>query len=119
MKLLKIQKYFKIFTDLNFALFILGIITISSSLGSFIEQDEAINFYKENYPIYDDVLTFGTKRRYYEGYLSGPRPRIINHSPEENFEVKGDSEDYFPNIDYLYRYYLLGPSRFRNDDDGN
>ena len=52
MKLLKIQKSFKIFTDLNFALFILGIIAISSSLGSFIEQDEAINFYEENYKGY-------------------------------------------------------------------
>ena len=54
MKLLKIQKSFKIFTDLNFALLILGIIAVSSSLGSFIEQDEGINFYEENYkiPIY-------------------------------------------------------------------
>jgi len=43
-----------VFTDLKFALFLLAIIAIASSLGSFIEQDESINFYEENYrkPIY-------------------------------------------------------------------
>jgi cytochrome c biogenesis protein len=54
MKLLQIQKSFKIFTDLKFALLILAVLAIASSLGSFIEQDEAISFYEENYkiPIY-------------------------------------------------------------------
>ena len=54
MKLLQIQKSFKIFTDLKFALLILTFLAIASSLGSFIEQDEAISFYEENYkiPIY-------------------------------------------------------------------
>jgi len=54
MKLLQIQKSFKIFTDLKFALLILTVLAIASSLGSFIEQDEAISFYEENYkiPIY-------------------------------------------------------------------
>ena len=49
MKLLQLQKSIKIFTDLKFALVILAILAISSSLGSFIEQDEAIKFYEENY----------------------------------------------------------------------
>ena len=56
MKLLKIPKSLQIVTDLKFAIFILILIAISSSLGSFIEQDEPIIFYQENYksdsPIY-------------------------------------------------------------------
>jgi cytochrome c biogenesis protein len=50
MKLLKLQKYFKIFTDLKFALFILSLLAIVSSFGSIIEQDELPSFYQENYP---------------------------------------------------------------------
>ena len=51
MKLLKIQKGLKIFTDLKFALVILFFIAFASSFGSFIEQDETILFYEENYPV--------------------------------------------------------------------
>lgn len=58
MKILKIQRQLKIFTDLKFALFILIIIAISSSIGSFIEQDEALQFYKENYPITKPIYGF-------------------------------------------------------------
>ena len=49
MKLLKVQTPIKIITDLKFAIVILAIIALTSSLGSFIEQDEGINFYEENY----------------------------------------------------------------------
>lgn len=56
MKLLKIQKSLKIFTDLKFAILVLTILAIASSLGSFIEQDEPLAFYQQNYatnaPIY-------------------------------------------------------------------
>jgi cytochrome c biogenesis protein len=54
MKLLNFQKPIKIITDLKFAILILAIIALTSSFGSFIEQDETINFYQENYnkPIY-------------------------------------------------------------------
>ena len=61
MKFLKINPLVKIITylsnilfSLKFAISILGIIAFTSSLGSFIEQDETINFYEENYakPIY-------------------------------------------------------------------
>jgi len=58
MKLLKIQKYFKIFTDLKFSIFVLAIIAISSSLGSFIEQDEPLSFYEENYPLNKPIYGF-------------------------------------------------------------
>ena len=51
MKIRNIQKGIKIFTDLTFAILILILIAIASSFGSFIEQDEPLNFYQENYPI--------------------------------------------------------------------
>jgi cytochrome c biogenesis protein len=60
MKLFKIQKNFKIFTSLKFAIVILIIIAISSSFGSFIEQDEPITFYKEQYPINKPIYGFIT-----------------------------------------------------------
>jgi cytochrome c biogenesis protein len=57
MKLFRIQNFLKIVTDLRFAIFVLAIIAGISSLGSFIEQDESLAFYKENYakPIYGIV----------------------------------------------------------------
>jgi len=50
MKLLKLQKVIKIFTDLKFAISILALIALISSFGSFIEQDEPLFFYQTNYP---------------------------------------------------------------------
>jgi cytochrome c biogenesis protein ResB len=44
MKLLKLQKSLKFFTDLKFAILVLTILAIASSLGSFIEQDESVSF---------------------------------------------------------------------------
>jgi cytochrome c biogenesis protein len=58
MKLLKIQRSLKLFTDLKFALLVLVIIALSSSIGSFIEQDEPIRFYQENYPITKPIYGF-------------------------------------------------------------
>ena len=60
MKLLKIQKSLKIFTDLKFALIILILIAFASSLGSFIEQDEIPSFYEETYPISKPIYGFIT-----------------------------------------------------------
>lgn len=61
MNLLKIKKkYLKIFTDLKFAIAILAIIAIVSSLGSFIEQDENSLFYQENYPLNKPIYGFIT-----------------------------------------------------------
>ena len=51
MKLFSIQKSLKIFTGVKFALVILTLIAIASSLGSFLEQEEGIQFYQENYPL--------------------------------------------------------------------
>jgi len=58
MKLLKPQRLLKIFTDLKFAIFILIIIAIGSSLGSFIEQEESLSFYQENYPSTKPIYGF-------------------------------------------------------------
>jgi cytochrome c biogenesis protein len=54
MKFFKIKNFFKKISELSFGIFLLVLIAITSSFGSFIEQDEPILFYKENYakPIY-------------------------------------------------------------------
>ena len=58
MNLIKIKRSLKIFTDLRFAIAVLLVIAIASSLGSFIEQDENIEFYKENYPLTKPIYGF-------------------------------------------------------------
>ncbi len=58
MDLFSIKKKFKFFTDLKFAIAILILIAIASSLGSFIEQDEEKLFYIENYPIAKKIYGF-------------------------------------------------------------
>lgn len=60
MNLLKIKKTLKILTNLQFAIAILLIIAIVSSLGSFIEQDENSLFYEENYPLSKPIFGFLT-----------------------------------------------------------
>ena len=60
MNLIKIKRSLKIFTDLRFAIAVLLVIAIASSLGSFIEQDENIEFYKENYPLTKPTYGFIT-----------------------------------------------------------
>ena len=60
MKLLKLQKSFKLFTNLKFAILVLAILAITSSLGSFIEQDESLTFYQENYPTSSPIYGFIT-----------------------------------------------------------
>ena len=60
MNLIKIKRSLKIFTDLRFAIAVLLVIAIASSLGSFIEQDENIEFYKENYPLTKPIYGFIT-----------------------------------------------------------
>jgi cytochrome c biogenesis protein len=58
MRLLSIQKSLKIFTGVKFALLILTLIAIASSLGSFIEQDQPLLFYQENYPLEKPIFGF-------------------------------------------------------------
>jgi cytochrome c biogenesis protein len=62
MKLINIQTPLKIVSNLKFAIGILGIIAITSSFGSFIEQDEPKNFYEENYPITTPIYGFITSK---------------------------------------------------------
>jgi cytochrome c biogenesis protein len=50
MKLLKLQNSLKLFTNLKFAIGILALIAVLSSVGSLIEQDENLSFYEKNYP---------------------------------------------------------------------
>jgi cytochrome c biogenesis protein len=54
MKFLTVKKIFKIISELYFGIFLLGLIALTSSIGSIIEQDEPLNFYEENYakPLY-------------------------------------------------------------------
>ena len=58
MKLLKLQKSLKILTDLRFAIFLLALIALFSSLGTFIEQDEPLFFYQKNYPTENPIYGF-------------------------------------------------------------
>ena len=60
MKLFSLQKSLKILTGVKFAIFILTLIALASSLGSFLEQEESLNFYKENYPLEKPIFGFIT-----------------------------------------------------------
>ena len=73
MNVVRLKKSFRIFTNLKFAIFILLIIAIASSLGSIIEQDETLEFYKTNYSLTNPsygfinwriILTFGLDHIY-------------------------------------------------------
>ena len=54
MKVVTIKKFVQVLFDLKFAMIVLALIAVTSSFGSFIEQDEPKNFYESNYikPIY-------------------------------------------------------------------
>ena len=58
MKSVYTKKIIKLLTDLKFALAVLLTIAIASSLGSFIEQDEPILFYQQNYPVEKPIYGF-------------------------------------------------------------
>ena len=60
MKLFSLQKSLKILTGVKFAIFILTLIALASSLGSFLEQEESLNFYQENYPLEKPIFGFIT-----------------------------------------------------------
>ena len=62
------QKIFRLVADLRFSIFILLIISITSVVGTVIEQDQSIEVYKMNYPLtkpvfgiltWDIILQFG------------------------------------------------------------
>lgn len=58
MKFIKLTKIFKILTNLKLAILILILISFFSSLGSIIEQDETLDFYKEKYPSTKPIFGF-------------------------------------------------------------
>jgi cytochrome c biogenesis protein len=60
MNVFKIQKSLKLISNLYFAILILIAIAFSSSLGSFIEQDEPLLFYQQNYPLTKPIYGFIT-----------------------------------------------------------
>ena len=55
---MKLSKLFKILIDLKFSIFLLVLIAIFSSIGSFIEQEQIDSFYEKNYPITDSFYWF-------------------------------------------------------------
>ena len=108
MKIINIQKSFKIFNDFYFALSILALIAILSSLGSFIEQDEAISFYKENYTLekpiygfisYELILGLGLDHIYttwwFLGLLLILGISLISCSITRQFPLLETSKEYF------------------------
>jgi cytochrome c biogenesis protein len=75
-KLFPLKKSLKLISDIKFGIFILILIAFTSSIGSFIEQDEPISFYKETYmsPIYgfidsNFILTLGLDHIYTTGWF--------------------------------------------------
>jgi len=54
------QKLFRTIADLRFSIFILLLISVCSIIGTVIEQDQAIEIYKLNYPLTTPVLGFLT-----------------------------------------------------------
>jgi len=108
MKAFNFQKSFKIFNDFYFALSILALIAILSSFGSFIEQDEPISFYQENYtlerPIYGFItyqllLGFGLDHVYttwwFLGLLLILGISLVSCSITRQFPLLDNSKEYF------------------------
>jgi cytochrome c biogenesis protein len=60
MKLLKLQQSFRLFNKFSFGILLLVVIACASSIGSFIEQDEEISFYQQNYSIEKPIYGFIT-----------------------------------------------------------
>jgi len=67
------QKFFRLLADLRFAIFILLLISFCSIIGTIIEQDQAVEIYKNNYPLtnpifgflsWDQILFFGLDHVY-------------------------------------------------------
>jgi len=52
------QKFFRLFADLRFSIFILLLISFCSIIGTVIEQDQSIEIYKLNYPLINPIYGF-------------------------------------------------------------
>ena len=56
MKFFSIQKSFQFLTGVPFAIFVLLVLALASSIGSVIEQEETLSFYQQNYPIFRPIF---------------------------------------------------------------
>lgn len=52
------QKFFRVFADLRFSIFILLLISFCSIAGTIIEQDQPLEIYKLNYPLTNPLFGF-------------------------------------------------------------
>jgi len=108
MKISIIQFFLKTISNLKFAIIILGIIAITSSFGSFIEQDENNIFYEENYPLltpiygfinYKFILTLGLDHVYttwwFFSLLLLLGISLISCTITQQFPLFGNSKEYF------------------------
>ena len=60
LKNIPIRKYIKKLASLQLALYLLFMVGIFIAIGTFIEQDQSLTFYKNNYPIDNPILGFIT-----------------------------------------------------------
>jgi cytochrome c biogenesis protein len=106
MKLLKVQNSIKLLISLKFAIIILTIIALTSSIGSFIEQDEPKSFYIENYSkaIYgfidtNLILTLGLDHIYttwwFLSFLAILSLSLIGCTITRQFPLLENSKEYF------------------------
>jgi cytochrome c biogenesis protein len=106
MKLFKVQNSIKLLISLKFAIIILTIIALTSSIGSFIEQDEPKSFYIENYSkaIYgfidtNLILTLGLDHIYttwwFLSFLAILSLSLIGCTITRQFPLLENSKEYF------------------------
>lgn len=106
MKLLKVKTYLNFLNNLKFAITILGIIAIISSLGSIIEQDQPVSFYEKTYlkPIYgfidsNLILTLGLDHVYttywFLSLLFILALSLISCTITRQFPLVSNSKEYF------------------------
>lgn len=108
MKIFSLQKSLKIFTGVKFAILLLTLIALASSLGSFVEQEEPINYYQENYPLEKPIFGFITwkfilelgldhiyKTWWFFGLLFFLVISLLSCSITRQFPLFSNSKDYF------------------------
>ena len=127
------KRILQVFTDLKFALFILFLIAITSSLGSVIEQDQTLDYYEMNYPsthpIYGIldwkfILFFGFdhlyKTAWFFGLLVVLSISLISCTLVRQFPLFFNSKEYFfkkQKVSFSkLPFYISFPKRFYNKE---
>lgn len=127
------KKILQLFTDLKFALFILLLIAVTSSLGSIIEQDQTIDYYQITYPsthpIYGfldwQLITFfGLDHLYRTGWFFGLllilSVSLISCTMIRQFPLFFNSKEYFfkkQKISFSkLPFFISFPNRFYNQE---